>query len=79
MKELERYLGPTYSDSCKPAIMTETAATFPDPEMPTITDLGIKRPKTDREMTYLWKKDFDEAIRQKLRKKDVHQSDIHKI
>ena len=29
-KELERYLGTTYSDSCQPAIITETAANFPD-------------------------------------------------
>ena len=51
MKELERYLGTTYSDSCQIDIMTETAATFPDPEMPTITDLGIESSKTDGEMT----------------------------
>ena len=31
MKELEQYLGTTYSDSFQPAIMTETEATFPDP------------------------------------------------
>ena len=31
MKELERYLGTTYSDSFQLAIMTETAAIFPDP------------------------------------------------
>ena len=37
MKELERYLGTTYSDSCQPAIMTETASNLPDPEVPTIT------------------------------------------
>ena len=71
MKELERYLGTTYSDSCKPAITTETAANFPNPEMPTITDLGTERPKTDGEMTYLEKKNIDEAIWQNLRKKDV--------
>ena len=40
IKELERYLGKTYSDSCQTAIMTETDANFPDPEMPTITELG---------------------------------------
>ena len=59
--------------------MTETAANFTDPEMPTITDLGIERPKTDGEMTYLEKNNIDEAIRQKLRKKDVYKSDMHKI
>ena len=31
MKELEQYFGETYSDSCQPAIMTETAAIFLDP------------------------------------------------
>ena len=79
MKELERYLGTTYSYNCQPAIMTETAANFPDPEMPTITELGTKRPKSDGEMTYLEKKCFDEAICQNLRKKDVYKSDMHKI
>ena len=59
--------------------MTETAATFPDPEMPTITFLGIELPKTDREMTYLEKKNIDETIRQELRKKDVYKSDMHNI
>ena len=79
MKELELYLVTTYSDSCQPAIMTETAAKFPDPEMPTITELGTECPKTDGEMTYLKKKDMNEAIRQKLRKKYVYESDMHKI
>ena len=59
--------------------MTETAATFSDPDMPTITDLGIERPKTDGEMAYLEKKNIDEAICQKLRNKDVYESDMHKI
>ena len=71
MKELEQYLGTTYSDICQPEIMTETAYNFPDPEMPTITELGTERPKTDGEMTYLEKKNINEAICQKLRKKDV--------
>ena len=30
-------------------------------------------------MTYLYKKYIDEAIRQKLRKKDIYESDMHKI
>ena len=47
--------------------------------MPTITELGTKRPKTDGDVTYLEKKNIDEAIRQKLRKKDVYKSDMHKI
>ena len=59
--------------------MTETAANFPNPEMPTITELGTERPKKDGEMTYLEKKNIDESIRQNLRKKDVYKSDMHKI
>ena len=31
MKEMERYLGISCSDSCQPAIMTETAANFTKP------------------------------------------------
>ena len=46
--------------------------------MPTITDLGIERSKTDEEMTYLEKKVIDEAILQKLRKKYVYESYMHK-
>ena len=79
MKELVQYLGTTYSDSCQPAIMTETAANFPNPDMPTITELGTERPKKDGEITYLEKKNINEAIRQTLRKKDVYKSDMHKI
>ena len=59
--------------------MTETSANFPDPEMPTITELGTERQKKDGEMTYHEKKNIDEAIHQKLRKKDVYKSDMHKI
>ena len=47
--------------------------------MPTITELGTERPKTDGDMTYLEKKNIDEAILQNLRKKDVYESDMHKI
>ena len=47
--------------------------------MPTITELGTERLKTDGDMTYLDKKNINEAIRQKLRKKDVYESDMHKI
>ena len=47
--------------------------------MSTITELGTKRPKTDEAMTYLEKNNIDEAIRQKLRNKDVYESDTHKI
>ena len=79
MKELELYLGTTYRDSFHPDIMTETAATFPDPHIPTITYLGIEHPKTDGEMTYLEKRNIHEAIRQKLSNNCVYESDMHKI
>ena len=59
MKELEQYLGAKYSDSCHPSIVTETVATLPDPEMPTVTDLVADRPKIDGEMTYLEKRNID--------------------
>ena len=72
MKELKQYLGETYSDICQPSIITETAATFPNPEMPTITDLGTERPKTDGDMTYTKNIYINEAIRQRLRKKGVY-------
>ena len=63
MKELEQYLGATYSGSCQTDIMTETLATFPDLEIPNIPDSGIERPRTDAEITYLEKKDIEEATR----------------
>ena len=50
MKELERYLGETYSDRCHTSVMTETTATFPDLEIPTMTNLGTERSETDGDM-----------------------------
>ena len=79
MKGLEQYIGTTHSDSCHPAIMTETAANFPNTQMPTITELVTKRPKTDGQMTYLEKNNIYEAICQNLRKKDVYESEMHNI
>ena len=57
--------------------MTETTATFPDLEMPNITDLGIERPKTEGEMNYLENNNIYEAIRKKLIKTDVYKLDMH--
>ena len=80
MKELERYIGAADIDSCQPAIMTETLATFPDQEMPsTIPVSGIESTKIDAEMTYLEKKNIDESMQQNLMKKDVYKSDMHNI
>ena len=48
--------------------------------MPTIIpDTGTKRPKMDRKMTYLKKDNIDEDIHQKLRKKDVYETDMYNI
>ena len=59
--------------------MTEIAATLPNPDMPTITDLGTECTKTDGEMTYLEINNIDEAIHQNMRNKDVYESDMQKI
>ena len=46
--------------------------------MPTnIPDTGAEYPKTDKEITYLKKKNIDEAICQKLRKKGVYETNMH--
>ena len=60
--------------------MTEKPETLPDPEMPTIiADTCVDRPKTDVEMSYLEKKNINKSIHNKLRKKDVYETDIHNI
>ena len=56
--------------------MNEIAASFPNLEMPTITDLGTEHPKIDGDMTYPPKENIDEAIRQKLRKNGVYESEM---
>ena len=77
---MDRYLGATYSDSCQPCIITKTPSTFTNQDMSTtIPDTGAKRPKTDRKMTYLKKNNIDKDIHQKLRKKDVYETDMHNI
>ena len=61
-------------------IMTETLATFPDPEILAIViDTRSKHPKTVSKMTYVEKKNINEAICPKLRNGDEYETDIHKI
>ena len=80
MKKMEQYFGVTCSYICQTDIMTETTATFPDPDITkTIPDSGTERPKTDAYMTYLENKNINESIHQNLRKKYVYKSDMHKI
>ena len=45
----------------------------------TIPGTGVERPKTDGEINYLEKKNIGEAICQKLRKKYVYETNMHKI
>ena len=79
-KELERYLGETYSNSCQQDIIIKTPDTFTDPDISTtISDMVVDHPKMDTEMTYLKNKTIDKAIRQKLRNKDAYKIDMHKI
>ena len=69
-----------YSDSCQTAIVIETPDTFPEPDIPKIIpDTGVDHPKTDAEITYLKKKNIDEAIYQKLRKKDMYETVMQNI
>ena len=57
--------------------MTKTPETFPDPEMPKIIpDTVFRCPNTDLEMTNLEKKNIDEAILQRMRKKDLYETYI---
>ena len=80
MKDMELYLGETYSDSFQPGIMPKTPATFPDPVIPTIIpDMGNECPKTEGVVAYIKKKNVDKAIHQKLRKKDVYETDMDNI
>ena len=59
--------------------MAKTLDTFPDPDIPTIIpDTVVKRPKTETHMTYLERNNINEAIRQKLMKKDVYETDMQK-
>ena len=80
MKDLERYIGANYSNNFQPAIMNETPETFPYPEIPTIIpETGVERPKMDTDTAYLKNNNIDEAVRQKLRKKDVYDTEMHNI
>ena len=80
MKDLQWYLGEKYIDSYQPDIMNKAMVTLPDTQIPTIIPHKVvERPKTEVDMTYLKKKNIDEAIHQKLRKKDVYENDMHKV
>ena len=53
--------------------MTKIQETFHPP------DTGAKLLRMDREMTYHKNNNIDEAIHQKLRKKDWYETDMHNI
>ena len=44
-----------------------------------MTDTGTKHYGTDAEMTYIKKKNIDEAIHKKLRKRDEYDTNMQKI
>ena len=78
--ELKWYLEVTYRDSCQPTIMTKTPETFPDLDITTIVMYtGDERTKTDTKMTYLKNNNIDDAIHQKLRKRDKYETDMYDI
>ena len=60
--------------------MTQTPETFPYPEIPKIVPgTGIECLNTYTDITYLENNNIDKAICQKLRKKDVYETDMHNI
>ena len=80
MNDLDWYLEVTYINIRQPSIMTKTPENLTDPDIPTIIpETGSEHPKTDGEIKYIKKKNIDEAIRQKIRNKDVYETDMHNI
>ena len=80
MKDMERYLGATYRNSCQPDIMTDKTTKPPNPYMSTIIPFtGAGRTKKDREITYPEKKNIDRAIYQKLMNKDGYETYMQKV
>ena len=77
---MEQHHGGNYRNIFQPPIITKILKTFLGLEMPTIIpDTSAKRPKMHRKITYLEKNNIYKAIRKKLRKKDVYETDMHKI
>ena len=78
MKELEQYRGAMYNNICQP--YDQYIGDFPWPrDSYHHDDTGAESPKTDVKMTYLKNKNIDEAIHQKLRKKNVYETVTQKI
>ena len=60
--------------------MNKTLSTLTSPDMPIIIpEMIIEIPKMDVDMTYLKNNNIDKAIHQKLRNKDVYETDMQKI
>ena len=60
--------------------MTKTQETLSDQEISKIIpDTGVERPKTEAKMTYFENTNIDEVTHQNMRKKDVYETDMHKI
>ena len=53
---------------------------LPDPEIPTIIpETGVGSLNTDKKTTYLKNNNIDKTIRQKLRKKDMYETEMYNI
>ena len=60
--------------------MIKTPETSPNPDMPTIIpDTVANHTKTDVDMTYLKNNNIDDAIHQKLRKRDKYDTNMYKM
>ena len=80
MKELERYLCKAYINICQTEIINETLATFPEPNTTTtMMDTGADCLQKESEMTYIKKKNINDAIHQNFRKRNVLKTNMHKI
>ena len=60
MKDMEHYLGATYSHIYQPAITNNTPETFPGPDITTIIpDKGVEHPKMDTNISYFENNNID--------------------
>ena len=60
--------------------MNDVPVTFIDRDMPTINPYkDVNLPKSDIEMTYPEKKNINEVINHKPRKKDIYETNMHNI
>ena len=77
---MDQYIGVPYSNIYQTDIMTKTPLTLLEPEIPiTIPGMGTKHPNIGEDMTYQKKKNIHKSICQKMRKKDVYETNMQNI